>query len=120
MILFLDNSEILFVQIFPYFIQLFLVYSAVGYGIIHPEIQASSACPQHYIILIPRFGELDHRFSLNQLFIILPAWCIIRSYRRKADDWGNVSTDIDNHCIHSAGRPVLPGILMEVKNYYDR
>lgn len=35
-------------------------------------------------------------------------------------DRSDVSTDTDNHCIHSAGRPVLPGILMEVKNYYDR
>ena len=46
--------------------------------------------------------------------------CICRA--DKAGIWsdrGNVSTDTDNHCIHSAGRPVLPGILMEVKNYYD-
>ena len=35
-------------------------------------------------------------------------------------DRSDVSTDTDNHCIHSVGRPVLPGILMEVKNYYDR
>lgn len=42
--------------------------------------------------------------------------CICRA--DKAGIWsdrGNVSTDTDNHCIHSAGRPVLPGILTEVK-----
>jgi len=63
LILFPDNGKKLFIQLIPHFIELALVYSAVGYGIIHPEIQASSACSQHYIILILRFGELDHRFS---------------------------------------------------------
>lgn len=41
--------------------------------------------------------------------------CICRA--DKAGIWsdrGNVSADTDNHGIHSAGRPVLPGILTEV------